>query len=375
MRVPVLVAIFIIAISFAAQADPVRAAVGDPLRQAEELIQRQEYRSALMKVAQASAVGHLTSYETLVVAQVRGIAAAGAGDYTLAAEAYETVLNSGSLPASAQMQYLQAISGFYYEAKDYPLSVTWINRYVSAGGNDPRTVALLAQSYYEEGDFRHAELAVWKEQKIAQAQGEALPQAELQLLASSAEKSNDSQAYSEALELLLNVYPSKQYWETAIGLLVAKPNFPDRLILDVYRLRLATGTLIAPADYEDFAERAILAGDPQEAKAAIDAGFASGVLTSTTDEGRAQRLRVLVTRDASVPSQPTSDYVQQAKKQAGGPDGNLNLGIAYYKMGNMPLALRSFQSQSEAPNVSNTDPTIMLTRLWTIKVEGVMGKK
>ena len=117
-----------------AGADTVRPAVGKPLQQAEALMQRGNYNAALQQVNKAATVGSLTPYETRVVAQLRGAAAAGAGDYTEAAVAYQTVLASGAEPLATQTLLVQAIAGFYYQAQDYPHAVIWVNRYIAAHG-------------------------------------------------------------------------------------------------------------------------------------------------------------------------------------------------------------------------------------------------
>ncbi len=63
----------------AALADTVRPEVGKYLVQAEKLLNAQKYAAALHAVDEAQALGHLTPYETQVTAELRGAAAAGAG--------------------------------------------------------------------------------------------------------------------------------------------------------------------------------------------------------------------------------------------------------------------------------------------------------
>ncbi len=340
----------------AARADTVRPAVGKPLQRAEALIAQHDYQAALVQVAHARAAGNLTAYEALVVAQFDGIAASGAGAYTRAASDYETVLNSGSVPPASRLQYTQAIAGFYDQAQDYPRTVLWVNKYIEAGGTDARTRILLAQAYYAQGDFTHAEQAAQRDENAAIASRRSLPESELQLLASAANKSGDQPGYDAALRDLLKSYPSPQYWNAAIAGVSGSPGFPDRLTLDVDRLRLATGTLTAPGDYEDYAERAILAGNPTEAHQVIESGFASGVLTAQTDAGHAARLRVLAAKQAA--TSPASAN--------GDPDGALATGIAYENAGNHAAAAQSFETLI---SVSRSDPETAVARLWLIYVD------
>ncbi len=404
MRIPLLMtaAMTLLALTAppgAALADTVRAAVGKPLQQAELLIQKRDYNAALAKVDQANAVGQLTPYESVVIAQVKGIAAAGAGQYGQAAGAYETVLNSGTVPVAQQTEYIQAIAGFYDQAQDYPQTVIWANRYIAAGGSDPRTRALLAQAYYQQNDFSHAEQAAWRDQRAAAASGQQLPQAELQLLASAAQKSGDSAGYAAALYALLDAYPSPAVFAEAIAQMTASPEFPDRLTIDVYRLRDATGTLTAAADYEDYAERAILAGEPAEANAVIAKGFASGVLTDTTDAGHAERLQSLAAKQTADDAKALPARVETAKSAGGAEalvetgvdlvgqgqsqqgigliqsgiakgglsypaDARLHLGIAYYRAGDSENAITSFKSVIASSGDPASGPEAALARLW-----------
>ena len=353
--------------SQSAGADTVRAAVGRPLQQAELLLQKRDFDGALRKVQQASAVRGLTPYESLLIAQIHGAASAGAGDYAQAALDYQEVLVSGLEPAASQIQLIQAIAGFYEQARDYPHVIIWVDRYIAAHGSDVATRALLAQAYYEIDDYTDADHAAWREVNAAQAAGKTLPEAELQLLASSAKKSGDTQGYWNALQLLLASYESKQYWAMAIDTLVAAPAFPDRLTLDVYRLRFATGTLTVPVDYEDYAERALLAKKPAEAKTMIDHGFISGILTPQTDAGHAQRLRVLAAKEAAAAPPVAAGDVQQVDEHAASPEVLLDQGFSDFQAGDMQYAVEIFKSVPGYADPANHDPAALLARLWAIR--------
>ncbi|MDR3505498.1 MAG: hypothetical protein P4L52_04560 [Acidocella sp.] len=288
-----------------AKAETVRPAVAKFLLQAETDLKGQKYTAALAEVNRAEAVGGLSPYETLVVAQLRGGAAAGAGQYELAARSYQTVLASGSTPAGETLPLLQAVAGFYSRAGDNAQTITWVNKYVAAGGTDAQTRALAVQADYTLGHYQAVVQDVKRE-------GASASEPELQLAASAARKSGDNQAYFDALQALLKAHPSQAYWNQAIALVQTAPGFPDSLTLDVYRLRLATKTLNQPGDYEDYAERALLANHAAEAKRVLDAGFTSGTLTAQTDGGHAARLQALADKNSASPSVPPVMPLDQA---------------------------------------------------------------
>ena len=331
-----------------AQADTVNAAVGRPIERAEALIQARDYQAALLQLQKASHVHGLTSYERSAIAQLHGTAEAGVGNYAQAAVDYQTVLAAGTPPAAERLEFTQAIAGFYFQAGDYPQTVTWVNRYIAAGGADARTQALLPQAYFQQGDYPAAEHAV----QAAQAHGALLPQAELQLLAYSAQKAGDQAGYFSALLALLQAYPSPGLWNTAITTVTALPDFPDSLTLEVYRLRRATGSLTATGDYEDYAERAILAGQPKEAREVIDAGFSSGIFNNMTDNGHAARLKALADSNPVPAPAPAPDALAQA--------------FAQYQAGRTTLAAASFNQLAARPG---NDAEVALARLWATQAQ------
>jgi hypothetical protein len=330
-----------------AAAQTLRPAVGRPLQQAENLIRVQNYNAALAKIQQAAAVHGLSTDESLTIAELRGEAEAGAGDYGAAAGAYRQALATGAVPAAEQLTLVQAIAGFYDRAGDNADAITWLNRYIAGGGQDSGTRALLAQVYYQSGDFSGADKAAAADIAHDRAAGQKPPAAEWQILASAAQKSGDAQGYQTALFGLLAHDPSPAYWAAAINALVATPGFPDRLTLDVYRLRRATGTLSAPGAYEDYTERAILAGRKAEAKAVLAEGFESHILTTATDAGHASRLQTLL----------AADQVDTAPQTA------LDQAIAAFEAGNTQAAIAGFnQVAGQAPS-----PDAALARLWAIR--------
>jgi hypothetical protein len=326
----------------AASASTMRPAVAKHLLQAETYLSARNFSAALAEVNAAQAVGGLSSNERLAIAQLRGAAAGGAGQYGLAAQSYEVLLTDGNEPAATQILLTQAIAGDYARAADYPQAVAWSHKYAAAGGKDPLTRALAAQGEYAQGHFAAALADAQRDEAAGTA-----PVAELQLAASAAQKAGNNQAYFEALQALLVASPSTDEWNAAISLVQAEPDFPDGLTLDAERLRLATGTLTAAGDYEDYAERAVLAGQPAEAKHVLAAGFANGTLTAQTDGGHAERLQALADQQAG---QPQNAAAPQATP--------LDAAIARGK---------GFEAVPGYNQGQLSDPQAALARLWHIE--------
>ena len=376
-------------------ADTVRPAVGKPLQEAQKLIQAKNYKGALVSIDAAEKVGSLTPYESFVLNQMRGAAAAGAGDSAGAAAAFEKVLAAKRLPPEEQLRITEAVAGTYLRAKNYPKAIEWINAYKDGGGTKPETLGFLPQAYYLSGDFKRCAQESAAQIGAAEKAGRKPSEDQLKILASSLVKQNDMTGYTQALEKMVRYYPKPDYWTDLIQRTATKPGFSRNLDLDMYRLLRATGTLTQTKDYMDMAQLAVQAGLPGEAKAIVDEGYAKGLFGTGPEAERHNRLKALVEKkladdkaviastDKQAASAPSGDplvktglaYVTYGEPAKGLPmmeqgilkgqlkfedQSKLHLGYAYYVAGDKAKA------QAALKKVSGTDGSADFARLWSI---------
>lgn len=283
--------------------EAVRPEVGNPLQAAQKLTQSGRHREALAKISEAEAVGNKTAYETYLIQRMRGSVAAAAGDNDTAIRSFEAVIASGRVSGAEQLKMIQAVAGMHYRAKDYAKAASWAARYQKEGGSDPAMRTLLVQAYYLNNDCN----AVGKLLNGGDT-GRRPAEEELQILANCYLRQKDNGGYVATIEKLVTYYPKKDYWVDLLNRVQKKPGFSDRLALDVYRLKLATGNLTGTNDYMEMAQLAIQAGYPAEAKAIVDKGFANGALGAGKEGERHQRLKDLAYKQA--------DAAQKARAQA-----------------------------------------------------------
>lgn len=277
--------------AMAQKAPGLRPEVGEPLQQAQQLLQSKQYGDALSKVEAAQKVGGLSDYEQQVILQMRAAAALGGGQYSVALDAYEKLYAAG---VGDKVQTLETLSRLAYGAKDYGKAAQYIADYQAAGGSKGEVTGLLAQAYYLAQDYPKA-AATLKRQIAATQQAGATPsKTELQLLASIALKQNDMGAYVESLQYMVQYYPSPEYWLDLIARTKREAGVSQRYELDVYRLRLATGTMNQASDFVEAAQLALQAGYPGEAKAYVDAGYAAQLLGKGAEAERHVRLQKLI---------------------------------------------------------------------------------
>lgn len=382
-------------IAFGAQAqDTVRPDVGKPLQAAQELIKAGKYKDALAKVHDADAIGGKSAGETFVIERMRIAAASGAGDMDTAAKSFETLAASGKVSAADKARMAESIAGGYYRNKDYAKSMQWGQRYFKEGGTSPAIRTLLIQSQYLSGDYAGAARELTTEIQAAEKAGSPPGQDRLNLLLNAATQLKDPNATVFALERLVTYYPKKEYWVDLLSRMQRKPSFSDRLVLDTYRLSLATGSMSAANDFMEMSQLALQAGHAAEAKQVVDKGFASNVLGQGAEADRQKRLRDLVNKklDEAKAGQAAAEKEAAAMKDGnelvtlgfalatGGDaakgmtllqqgiakgglkrpeDAKLHLGIAQI-LANDPKA------QATLRGVGGTDGTADLARLWSL---------
>ena len=335
-------------------ADTLRPEVGKPLQAAQELAKEHHYKEALGKISEADAVSGKTPYETYVVERMRGAVAQEAGDTATAAKAFESLINSGRLPAADQQKMIEAVAVLNYQSKNYSGAAQWAQRYLKEGGSDPQMRTMLTQSYYLNNDCAGVSNAVQPEIDQDVKAGRSPAEQSLQLLASCYQKQNNGSGYVSVLEQLVTFYPKKSYWADLLHRVETKQGFSDRLDLDLYRLKRATGDFGTVDDYMEMTQLSLQAGYPEEAHKVIEEGFTSGVLGKGPDAARQQRLRELAAKNATQDQQTLAQNESQAKAASDG-TGLVNVGFAYVLNGQAQKGVELIQAGIDKGGLKHPD--------------------
>jgi Tetratricopeptide repeat len=363
-------------------ADTLRPDVAKPLNAAQDLYRAHKYQDALTKIDQAAAVPGKTPYESTMIEEMRGAAAAAAGNNAVAAQAYETLLSSGHLAGADEQRTTAALAGIYFQEKNYAQAIKVAQRYIKSGGGDPDMHTLLVQSYYLSNDC--ANVVTLLKPLLNSKAGHAPDESQLQLLGTCAQRVKDDTTYRAALEKLVAFYPKPSYWDDMFQAIRAKPGYSSALDIDTYRLRRATGSLTTVDGYMEMTQLSIVSGTTAEGKQVIDQGFTSGVLGHDAQADREKRLQALAAKRAQAPADPANPVApvdagfnevfagqgkqgiaaMQAAIAKGGLDhpdqAQLHLGVAYYVAGDKAQAVQAFRA------VNGTDGSADLARLWVL---------
>ena len=316
----------------AVHAQGVRPEVGKPLQQASELLKAGKAKEALAKAREADAVSGKTPAEQLMIDRMKASAAQRAGDTATAIQSLEAMFNSGKLSGAEQAQVAEMLAFAFSQQKDWPRTNQWVQRAQAAGNTSAQLKQLQAYAQSQSGDYS----AIAKEAQAAVAAAEAAgrkpDEGDLLRLADAQQRTGQTQARAATLDKLLANYPKKEYWSILLGQLPCKTGFSDRFSLDLFRLRLATGTLSKTEDYMEMAQLALQAGYPAEGKAVIDKGFASGALGSGAEGERHKRLRDLALKQEAEGKAVIEKDTQEALAAKTG-DELVHVGYIYVTMG------------------------------------------
>ncbi len=306
--------------------ETVRQEVAKPMEAARELMKEKKYSEALAKVREAELIPNKTPYEMFIIDQMRGAAAAGAGDNALAVRSFEAVLATNRLNADAGLPIVEAIAGTYYRSKDYKSAVVWARRFFTDGGVNPLMRLMMQQSLYLSDDFVGAAKDITADVDAQIAAGKTPSEDILKLLASCALKQKDNAAYVVALEKLVIYYPKKDYWADYIYRFESKPTFSDRLSLDVYRLKFQLDLIEDSADYMRMALLANQAGFPVETKTVLERGYARGTLGKGPDASNQKKLMDAVNKELADEAKTSAKSEAEA---ATSKDGTALVGVGF----------------------------------------------
>jgi hypothetical protein len=246
--------------SMRAEAAGVRPQVGKPLQAAIADANRGNASAANAAVRQAESVSGLTSSEEQAIAQTKSFIAAKTGNFS----------GGGGSATAAAAKFAADYNAGRYSAVTGE-DVDLLRKY---GGFTAQDQIIVAQAYYLSGRAEQA-VAYLKPLVAGARPGEDA----LKLMYSAAYKAGDNEAMRSALEKLVANYPKQEYWGNLLQLAANAKGLKDRQTLDLYRLRLRTGTMKSADDYTTAAEMALEFGAAAEAADFVQKGLDAKVLS------------------------------------------------------------------------------------------------
>jgi tetratricopeptide (TPR) repeat protein len=365
----------------------------------KELMVAKKYADVQANITAAEAFADRTPYEEYIINRMKLALGSSTSNDKMAMTALEAVINSGRADKSDHVDFIQALANYYYNAKDYTKALEWFKRYQAEAPDGSKVRRPMSRAYFLNNDFASSKQELDKLVADAEAAGTAPTMDDLRLQASAAAKLKDMNAYTTALEKLVALYPSDDFWTDMLRRMQSKPTFSNRLQLDVYRLEMVALKEMAPEEYTEMTELALLGGYFTEAKQAMDAGFAKGVLGKGSNAAKHKQLHDKATKGAADDAKTIAAgeaaaqaaktglplvnlgyaYVTMDQFDKGIPmmekgiakgglknadDAKLHLAVAYAKAGRKPEAIKTLEG------LKGNDGMTDLAKYWTMFLKG-----
>ncbi len=334
-------AVPVVGLAPAYAAETVRPEIGKPLQEAQQLMKSGKNKEALAKLRQLDSVGGKSANENYLIDMTRLGASVQAGDYDTAAKTSEALLASGKLTATQRSQISDGLIGIYMRAGDLGKANAAIEKQLKEH-DDPKLRAYLMQNYYKQGNVAALENELRNQEKRG-----ALTEDQLGMLANIQLKKNDKAGYVNTIEKLAANYPKAQYWGDLLNRVQGKPNFSSRLMVDVWRLRLANNLMKKPSEYMEMAQLVLQAKAPAEAIKVIDKGYKAGALGTGPDAARHQRLKDLAEKNLAEQNKTFATDEAELTK-ANDQDGLAALGYSLVQSGQTDKGLKMMEAAIKA---------------------------
>jgi tetratricopeptide (TPR) repeat protein len=328
--------------------DAATAAKGDTVRPelfklidpavVKQLLEQKNYADLQTRITQADVFPDKTPYETYVLDRMKVALGSATGNDPMTITALEAVLASGRMPTADQSNFVFALGNLYYNAKNYPKAIEAFKRYQKDSTTPEKVAPALVRAYYLNNDFAAAKEILLAQIAASEKAGQPVSVEDLRLLGSAAAKLKDDATYLSTMEKLVAQAPTDEYWTDLLRRMLRKPGFNRAHDVDFLRLSMAAKKTMTADEYIELAELDLAAGFPTEAKKAMDAGFAAGVLPAGAQVAQQKALRDKATKGAADDAKNiASGEAGAAKAKDGLP--LVNLGYAYVTMGQFDKGL------------------------------------
>ena len=307
----------------------VSAKAGAAIKEAQAMAAAGNYSGANAKLREAEAAAEKGTDDNAVIAQLKQYIAVKSGDI--------------STPAGAKAKFAND-----YAAGKYKDVIADGDALKKNGALDATNMQIIAQAYYKMANNAGCE-------KYIKDNFSSPGDTTLQLLMRCAYDAGDDATQRSALETLVAHTGKPEYWSSLLKLSERAQGMRDHDTLDIYRLKLLTGTISGAVEYTLLAQLAVQLGFPAEADEVLEKGQAAKILT----DDRTTRLLNLAKTQAG------ADLANQAKAIAAATaapqgDGLVKIGEDQIGQGKAKDAIATIQAGMKKPLMDKNNAQIRL---------------
>lgn len=336
--------------AIAAKSQSIGNKVGKPLKEAQDLANKKQFKEALAKVREAQAIEKKSAFEDHTINEFLGYVAANLKDYPTAAKAFDATTKSGFLTAEQLPERVKTVAQLYYQVNDYKNSLATADRYLKEFGNDRDLQVMVGQIHYLQKDYAKTAAAMDKLLKSTSGKPE---ESWLQLAMSAAYHQKDMTKVATYLKGLVRHYPSDENWQQLLDVSMSGQNLSDRLNLDYYRLRRANNLINSGDELVEMAQLAVQMGLPAEAQTILEKGFADGLLGGANKDRETRLLNMAKSQAAELLKDlPTVEKEAAAAKTG---EATVSIGEAYASYGQAEKAVTLISNGIAKGGLKNPD--------------------
>lgn len=329
----------------------VRPDVAKGINETIDLYKAGKPAEALTRVESAiAAASSPTSGETGMLSRLRGLLLLDLRRPAEAVPLLEGALASRSFQPAEEVALIEALARGNFQAKNYKATLEWLAKASERGSKSPNIYPLRSRSLYLTND--HAGTVREIELHLKTLGNAPAPEEDLRILATSYSQLKDNDGYLRVLERLMREHPRAEYWPDMLARMMRAPTWQERWDLDAYRLRRVVGAMQDAVEYVELAELAAKAGQPIEALAVIEEGFAKGLLGKGPGAAEHQKLRTQTARLADDDRKSLATLRPAAITDARSAGNALSTGAALVAAGQADRGLELMRSALAAPQLA-----------------------
>jgi tetratricopeptide (TPR) repeat protein len=328
--------------------------IAKPMDAANKAIAARKWQEVLTRVREAeNTTGYIKSaFDQFYMNEFKGYAYHQLGQLPEAARELEAGLASPCMAESKKQARYKALTGLYYQMKNYPKAIDFANRGLKMG-RDPDLMVTLGQAYYQSGNNKEAQRVMNDVIAAFEQRGQTPKEDTMLLVLASCQKVNDNNCVTRLFEKLVVYYPKPEYWQNLLSALV-QSDLRDEQKINVMRLQVKVGVMKKPSEFTEMAQIAMDQGLPAEAQAVLEDAFAKKLFVEQRQIDLNNRLLAKAKSTAATAKAGLAAKEAAAKAAVTG-DADVQLGAAYLGYGDNEKALEALKRGFSKGKLTNAD--------------------
>ncbi|WP_174297824.1 hypothetical protein [Sphingomonas bacterium] len=200
-------------------------------------------------------------------------------DQSVLAPTLQTLVDNPKTPQAEKSQFYFFLGQFADKKRDFPAALRDYQQASALGYNEPQLPLIIAQTKISAGDVAGGTADFARVVDTAEAAGKPAPEAYYRFALAQNVNTRNKAGSVEWLGRLIAAYPTSKNWHdvlTIYGLQQGSVATPDRgQTIDLFRLMRQTKSL-DQYGYEEYGDKVIKVGLPDEARTVIAEGRAAG---------------------------------------------------------------------------------------------------